>query len=71
MKEYVDIVHKLIEIPRNELRNKVAKSNDKELEKVLNNYEYEYYRSCLKIEEYIDSELKNRDLNHDEWVFLF
>ena len=66
MKKYVDMICKLIEIPRNELRCKFYETNDEELKKVLDNYEDAYYRSCLKIEEYIDNELKNRDINHHD-----
>lgn len=71
MKEYIDMVHRLIEIPRNELRDKVLESDDENLKKVLNDYEAAYHRSCLKIEEYIDNELKDRDLVQRDWVFLF
>lgn len=66
IKEYTKLVHKLIEIPRNELRLKFMNTKDREVEKVLNKYEEEYYRNCLKIEEYIDLELENRGLNHKD-----
>lgn len=63
LKKYVDVVHKLIEVYRNELRIIKYKDNDKRIEQILNNYESAYYNSCLKIEEYIEQELKDRDLN--------
>lgn len=64
LKKYIDIVYKLIEVPRNELRVKKYKENDEKTEKLLEQYEDAYYRSCLKIEEYIDQELNNKDLKH-------
>ena len=71
MKEYIYIVRKLIEIPRNELREIFMNTKDKKIEKFLNKYEDAYYRSCLKIEDYIAKELEDRGLNHEDWVFLF
>ena len=65
LKKYVEIVHKLIEIPRNELRAKKYIERDSSVEKTLDNYEKEYYQSCLKVEEYIDQEIKDRDLSRD------
>lgn len=66
MERYVNLVHNLIEKPRNELRVKVFKSNDKKLKEVLDKYEEAYYRSCLKVEEYIDFELEKMGLNHKD-----
>ena len=63
LKKYVDVVHKLIEVYRNELRIIKYKDNNKNIEKVLDKYEHAYYCSCLKIEEYIEQELKDKDLN--------
>ena len=49
MNKYVNLVHDLIEKPRNELRGKVRNCNDKKLQKILDKYEEAYHRSCLKI----------------------
>ena len=62
MKEYVNIVHNLIEIPRNELRCLFYKTKNKNVEQLLNDYEKTYYDSCLKIEQYIDKEIVNEGL---------
>lgn len=66
MKEYINTVHKLIEKTRNELRSKVVDCDDERLKKMLDNYEDAYYQSCLKIEKYMEEELKEKDLvQHD------
>lgn len=66
MERYVHLVHNLIEKPRNELRIRVGKNNDKELKEILEKYEEAYHRSCLKIEEYLEFELEKLDLNHKD-----
>ena len=66
MKEYIDMVHRLIELPRNELRREVLDTKDGKLKKILDNYEETYYKCCLKIEEYIDIERRNMGLSKND-----
>lgn len=56
--EYVKKIETLIEKPRNELRYKVATNQGEELRELLNKYETAYMEKCLKIEEYLDDEIK-------------
>lgn len=56
--EYVNKIETLIEKPRNELRYKVATNQGNEYQELLNKYENAYMEKCLKIEEYIEEEIK-------------
>jgi hypothetical protein len=56
--EYVIKIEELIEKPRNELRYKVATGNGEEYQELLKKYEDAYMEKCLKIEKYLDEEMK-------------
>lgn len=66
MKKYIDTIEMFIEKPRNELRREVARTNDQELAKLLEEYELAYYQSCLKIDEMIEKELVKRGLKSSD-----
>lgn len=51
IREYVTIVHELIEVPRNELRKKVYEEHKTEYKDLLEKYEQAYFEKCLKVEE--------------------
>ena len=64
--EYVAKVHKLIEVPRNELRIKVYVEHKSEYEDLLETFEQAYFEKCLKIEEMLDEEYEELRLREKE-----
>ncbi len=64
--EYVAKVHELVEVPRNELREKVYMENQVEYRDLLEKFEREYFEKCLKIEEMLEDEFAELELRKKE-----
>ena len=58
IRDYIYKVHKLIEVPRNELRYKVVTNQGKVYQKLLEQYEIAYLEKCLIIEKLLDEEVE-------------
>lgn len=56
--EYVQKVHDLIEVPRDDLRKKVYQEKKMEYADLLEKFEQEHFQKCLKIEELLEEEYK-------------
>lgn len=59
IREYIYMMHELIEKPRNELRIKAIEQNDEYCEMLLAKYEKVYRQKCLEIEKKMSIELRN------------
>lgn len=64
--EYVAKVHELVEVPRNELREKVYMKNQTEYIELLEKFEREYFEKCLKIEKMLEEEVAELELRKKE-----
>lgn len=64
--EYIAKVHELVEVPRNELRQKVYVERQLEYSDLLEKFEQEYFEKCLKIEEMLEEEYRDLKLYRNE-----
>jgi predicted nucleotidyltransferase len=58
IKKYVYLVHRLIEVPRNELRCEVEVTKEEVISEVLDKYEKAYLERCLELEKIMDLEMQ-------------